>query len=155
MRHTSFALIEVLPELDEKIKIAIDPKDLRIDAFMSGGHGGQSVYFTTLAPCAPVRLPTGPSDSCQNKTLPAAKQRDRFKSFKAKLYRTGTGKIGRRRKELRGEYKSAEVGQIKFALMFCTHTTWLKITAPIMKIAIGKECWRKFIATRGELFKVD
>ncbi len=109
MRHTSFASIEVLPELDEEIKINLDPKDLRIDTFMSGGHGGQSVN-TTYSAVRVVHLPTGITVSCQNERSQQQNKETAFKILKAKLHRLEEDRMAKAKQELRGEYKSAEWG---------------------------------------------
>ena len=64
-RHTSFALAEVMPEVEEGVDVTINPDDLRIDVFRAGGHGGQSVQKNSTA-IRITHLPTKVVVTCQN-----------------------------------------------------------------------------------------
>jgi len=109
MRHTTFALIEVLPELEDVEEIQIDPKDLRIDTFLAGGHGGQSVQ-TTYSAVRVVHLPTGIAVSCQNERSQLQNKETAMKILKAKLHQIALHDRQKENAALRGEYTSAEWG---------------------------------------------
>jgi peptide chain release factor 2 len=109
MRHTSFALLEVLPELPEVDETSIDPKDLRVDTFLSRGHGGQSVN-TTYSAVRVVHLPTGITVSCQNERSQTQNKATALKYLQAKLWQLAWGKQQAEKQKLRGEFKSAEWG---------------------------------------------
>lgn len=108
-RETSFALVEVLPELETREEYKIDPKELKIETSTSRGAGGQSVN-TTYSAVRITHIPTGIKVSIQNERSQHQNKARALKILQGKLAALDEEKRLDEKKKIRGEFHSAEWG---------------------------------------------
>ena len=109
-RHTSFALVEVLPQVAmDEAEIDIDPGDIRMDVFRSSGAGGQNVQKNATA-VRITHIPTGIVVTCQNERSQTQNKEFAMRILRARLLELRQAEKEEERAVLRGEYTKAEWG---------------------------------------------
>lgn len=108
-RHTSFALVEVLPEMGDMNEIHIPPEHIKIDVYKSSGAGGQNVQKNATA-IRLTHIPTGLVVTCQNERSQVQNRENALRVLKARLLEMKQEEQAETLSELRGEYTKAEWG---------------------------------------------
>lgn len=120
-RHTSFASLEVMPEVDDEAEVEIRDEDIRIDVYRSSGAGGQKVNKTETA-IRITHFPTGIVVTCQNERSQLQNKEMAFQYLRAKLIERQIEEREAADAELKGEIKKIEWGSQIRSYVFCPYT---------------------------------
>ncbi len=120
-RHTSFASVDVLPQVEDEGEVEIRPEDLRIDTFRSSGAGGQHVNKTESA-VRITHLPTGIVVSCQTERSQHANRDSAMRILRARLAKIAEEQREKDLAALRGEQSDIAWGHQIRSYVFCPYT---------------------------------
>lgn len=108
-RHTSFALVELLPEIEDNSEIIIRPEDIEIEVYKSSGAGGQNVQKNMTA-VRIIHLATGLVVTCQNERSQSQNRESALKVLRARLFELQQQAHANEISDLKGEFKKVEWG---------------------------------------------
>jgi len=120
-RHTTFAAVDVIPELEDEVSVGIDPDDLKVDTFRSSGAGGQHVNKTDSA-VRITHIPTGVVVTCQNERSQHKNRDNAIKVLAARLAEIQSEQNEQRMAELRGDLRAIEWGSQIRSYIFQPYT---------------------------------
>ncbi len=120
-RHTSFASLEVLPEITDDIKIDINPDDIRVDTYRASGAGGQHINKTSSA-VRITHIPTNIVVACQSERSQIQNRETAMKMLKSKLFDLKEKEQKEKIEDLKGEQKDIAWGSQIRSYVFCPYT---------------------------------